>query len=283
MPALESPVRAAHRRGQLVACWKVGAIHSRAITSITQVRGNLRRPSQWSSKRCDTEALALGRLGRTWQPKQQAHEGGPRCNESSPLECDSHTSDVPRQHLAASRLAGETKGFAKRTAPVAGKAARRTAPRRGRSTNGYGTWRRNEKRARRPFLNDLQTSLELYRSIFGAGNETCTRTVSRCFPNTFFVGLASEDLNCSLVFRPRQQIRPKSSTDVQRAALSTPDPRSVHRRRRLPRTHHPRPVVCPASIIAKTIRQMVLVMAQVGFHLGTPAPQLTGDLLLKLL
>ena len=175
MPALESPVRAAHRRGQLVACWKVGAIHSRAITSITQVRGNLRRPSQWSSKRCDTEALALGRLGRTWQPKQQAHEGGPRCNESSPLECDSHTSDVPRQHLAASRLAGETKGFAKRTAPVAGKAARRTAPRRGRSTNGYGTWRRNEKRARRPFLNDLQTSLELYRSIFGAGNETRTR------------------------------------------------------------------------------------------------------------
>lgn len=98
----------------------------------------------------------------------------------------------------------------------------------------------------------------------GAGNETCTRTVSRCFPNTFFVGLASEDLNCSLVFRPRQQIRPKSSTDVQRAALSTPDPRSVHRRRRLPRTHHPRPVVCPASIIVKTIRQMVLVMAQVG-------------------
>ncbi|MBN0698146.1 hypothetical protein JTM09_34045, partial [Pseudomonas aeruginosa] len=33
---------------------------------------------------------------------------------------------------------------------------------------------------------------------------------------------------------------------------------------RLPRTHHPRPVVCPASIIVKTIRQMVLVMAQVG-------------------
>lgn len=125
-------------------------------------------------------------------------------------------------------------------------------------------WRRNEKRALRPFLNALQTSLELYRSIFGAGDETCTRTVSRCFPNTFFVGLASEDLNCSLVFRPRQQIRPKSSTDVQRAALSTPDPRSVHRRRRLPRTHHPRPVVCPASIIVKTIRQMVLVMAQVG-------------------
>ncbi len=193
-------------KGNLVACWKAGAIHSRAITSITQVRGNLRRPSQWPSKRCDTEALALGRLGRTWQPKQQAHEGGPRCNESSPpLECDSHTSDVPRQHLAASRLAGETKGFAKRTAPVAGKAARRTAPRRGRSTNGYGTWRRNEKRARRPFLNDLQTSLELYRSIFGAGNESCTRALSLCFPITFSTVVISEELNYSLVFRPRQQ------------------------------------------------------------------------------
>lgn len=237
MPALESPVRAAHRRGQLVACWKVGAIHSRAITSITQVRGNLRRPSQWSSKRCDTEALALGRLGRTWQPKQQAHEGGPRCNESSPLECDSHTSDVPRQHLAASRLAGETKGFAKRTAPVAGKAARRTAPRRGRSTNGYGTWRRNEKRARRPFLNDLQTSLELYRSIFGAGNETFTKTVSRCFPITFFAGLTSEDLNCSLIFHPRQQVRPETSSKVQGHLLSASSPHLVHRRLRWSRTH----------------------------------------------
>lgn len=140
----------------------------------------------------------------------------------------------------------------------------------------------SQKRKKGPKALFSSTQAETW-IMFGAGNETCTRTVSRCFPNTFFVGLASEDLNCSLVFRPRQQIRPKSSTDVQRAALSTPDPRSVHRRRRLPRTHHPRPVVCPASIIAKTIRQMVLVMAQVGFHLGTPAPQLTGDLLLKLL
>lgn len=123
----------------------------------------------------------------------------------APLECDSHTSDVPRQHLAASRLAGETKGFAKRTAPVAGKAARRTAPRRGRSTNGYGTWRRNEKRARRPFLNDLQTSLELYRSIFGAGNETNTGALSLCFPMLLFATSSSEDLNSSLVFACRQR------------------------------------------------------------------------------
>lgn len=155
----------------------------------------------------------------------------------APLECDSHTSDVPRQHLAASRLAGETKGFAKRTAPVAGKAARRTAPRRGRSTNGYGTWRRNEKRARRPFLNDLQTSLELYRSIFGAGNETFTKTVSRCFPITFFAGLTSEDLNCSLIFHPRQQVRPETSSKVQGHLLSASSPHLVHRRLRWSRTH----------------------------------------------
>ena len=55
----------------------------------------------------------------------------------------------------------------------------------------------------------------------GAGKETCTRTLSRCFPNTFFAEVASEDLNCSLVFRPRQQVRPKKSNDVQRRALRT--------------------------------------------------------------
>ncbi len=201
MPALESPVRAAHRRGQpgsVLEGW------CDPFPGYYLYHPSQRQPSPTFS--VVVEALALGRLGRTWQPKQQAHEGGPRCNESSPpLECDSHTSDVPRQHLAASRLAGETKGFAKRTAPVAGKAARRTAPRRGRSTNGYGTWRRNEKRARRPFLNDLQTSLELYRSIFGAGNESCTRALSLCFPITFSTVVISEELNYSLVFRPRQQ------------------------------------------------------------------------------
>lgn len=116
----------------------------------------------------------------------------------APLECDSHTSDVPRQHLAASRLAGETKGFAKRTAPVAGKAARRTAPRRGRSTNGYGTWRRNEKRARRPFLNDLQTSLELYRSIFGAGEGNSTRSLTRLLRTFFPIQASRNGLDCGL-------------------------------------------------------------------------------------
>lgn len=224
--------------GNLVACWKAGAIHSRAITSITQVRGNLRRPSQWSSKRWPWD----GSVERGSQSNRRTKAVQGAMNRA-PLECDSHTSDVPRQHLAASRLAGETKGFAKRTAPVAGKAARRTAPRRGRSTNGYGTWRRNEKRARRPFLNDLQTSLELYRSIFGAGNETFTRRVSRCFPNTFFAEVASEDLDYSLVFRLRQQDRPKSSTGVHRPALCTPDPHSSQRRQRRSRTGPPAPLL----------------------------------------
>ncbi|SFW34883.1 hypothetical protein SAMN05216414_12156 [Nitrosovibrio sp. Nv17] len=63
----------------------------------------------------------------------------------------------------------------------------------------------------------------------GAGNETFTKRVSRCFPNTFFAEVASEDLNCSLVFRPRQQVRPKKSIDVQRRTLRAPDPHPAHR------------------------------------------------------
>lgn len=66
-------------------------------------------------------------------------------------------------------------------------------------------------------------------SSFGAGKETFTKRVSRCFPNTFFAEVASEDLNCSLVFRPRQQVRPKKSIDVQRRTLRAPDPHPAHR------------------------------------------------------
>lgn len=66
-------------------------------------------------------------------------------------------------------------------------------------------------------------------SIFGAGNETLTRRVSRCFPNTFFAEVTSEDLNCSLVLRPRQRVRPKKSIDIQGRTLSAPDPHPTHR------------------------------------------------------
>lgn len=65
--------------------------------------------------------------------------------------------------------------------------------------------------------------------MLGAGNETCTRRVSRCFPNSFFAEVLSEDLNCSLVFGPRQQVRPKKSIDVQRRTLRAPDPHPAHR------------------------------------------------------
>ncbi|CEI21587.1 hypothetical protein PAMH19_6059 [Pseudomonas aeruginosa] len=79
MPALESPVRAAHRRGQpgsVLEGW------CDPFPGYYLYHPSQRQPSPTFS--VVVEALALGRLGRTWQPKQQAHEGGPRCNESSP-------------------------------------------------------------------------------------------------------------------------------------------------------------------------------------------------------
>lgn len=98
-----------------------------------------------------------------------------------------------------------------------------------------GAWPPDEKKAEtqsvRPFLNS------------GAGNETFTRRVSRCFPNTFFAEVASEDLDYSLVFRLRQQDRPKSSTGVHRPALCTPDPHSSQRRQRRSRTGPPAPLL----------------------------------------
>ena len=72
---------------------------------------------------------------------------------------------------------------------------------------------------------------------YGAGNETFTKTVSRCFPITFFAGLTSEDLNCSLIFHPRQQVRPETSSKVQGHLLSASSPHLVHRRLRWSRTH----------------------------------------------
>lgn len=111
----------------------------------------------------------------------------------------------------------------------------------------YGNFARNEKRARRPFLHDLQSHCELCRSLFGAGNETCTKTLSRCFPITFFAEVPSEDLNCSLVFGPRQQDRPKTSTHVHRLALNGPVPHPALRRPRQSRTGRLRLAPCPRT------------------------------------
>lgn len=79
-----------------------------------------------------------------------------------------------------------------------------------------------------PYLTKKGSFASLFKKT-GAGKETFTRRVSRCFPNTFFAEVASEDLNCSLVFRPRQQVRPKKSIDVQRRTLHAPDPHPAHR------------------------------------------------------
>lgn len=95
----------------------------------------------------------------------------------------------------------------------------------------------SQKRKKGPKALFSSTQAETW-IMFGAGNETCTRTVSRCFPITFFAEVASEDLNCSLVFCPRQQDRPKKSTDVHRLALSTQDTRSVRHQPRRARTGH---------------------------------------------
>ena len=96
----------------------------------------------------------------------------------------------------------------------------------------------------------------------GAGNETFTRRVSRCFPNTFFAEVASEDLNCSLVFCPRQQVRLKKSTDGHRPPLRTPESHTVRLRPPRTRTHHRPPrsrlvhpsIVRPRTILCRYIR-----------------------------
>ena len=100
------------------------------------------------------------------------------------------------------------------------------------------------------------------RSESGAGNETFTRRVSRCFPNTFFAEVASEDLNCSLVFCPRQQVRLKKSTDGHRPPLRTPESHTVRLRPPRTRTHHRPPrsrlvhpsIVRPRTILCRYIR-----------------------------
>jgi len=96
-----------------------------------------------------------------------------------------------------------------------------------------------KKGAKAPFLvHSMELSGVPWTLFIGAGNETCTRRVSRCFPNTFFTEVASEDLNCSLVFSPRQQVRLKKSTDGHRPPLRTPEPHTVRLRPRRTRTHH---------------------------------------------
>lgn len=88
----------------------------------------------------------------------------------------------------------------------------------------------HKKRSRSSFfLRSMALSGTPWTLFLGAGNETLTRRVSRCFPNSFFAEVTSEDLNCSLVLYPRQRVRPRKSTEVQRRTLSAPYPHPARR------------------------------------------------------
>ena len=105
-----------------------------------------------------------------------------------------------------------------------------------RNRSGISAQARPPRRTRQRLLPRKKGSLS-FPCKCGAGNETFTKTVSRCFPITFFAGLTSEDLNCSLIFHPRQQVRPETSSKVQGHLLSASSPHLVHRRLRWSRTH----------------------------------------------
>ena len=64
----------------------------------------------------------------------------------------------------------------------------------------------HKKRSRSSFfLRSMALSGTPWTLFLGAGNESCTRALSLCFPITFSTVVISEELNYSLVFRPRQQ------------------------------------------------------------------------------
>jgi len=73
--------------------------------------------------------------------------------------------------------------------------------------------------------------------------------------------VASEDLNCSLVFGPRQQDRPKNSKDVHRSTLSASTQHLAHSvHRSLELTGHTPPLSAPTSVIARRSPMLPLPM-----------------------
>ena len=76
----------------------------------------------------------------------------------------------------------------------------------------------------------------------GAGNESCTRALSLCFPITFSTVVISEDLNYSLVFRPRQQ---SSSSGIHQRPRTFQPPRRCTR-------NHPAPAASTYRIATAT-------------------------------
>lgn len=106
-----------------------------------------------------------------------------------------------------------------------------------------------KKDAEASFFNDLQTSKEPCKSIFGAGNESCTRALSLCFPINFSAVVSSEGLNSSLVFFPRQQ---SSSTNFhQRPRTAIPFSRHGRRTRRYQRPTTAAPLAQPGLLASE--------------------------------
>ncbi len=106
-----------------------------------------------------------------------------------------------------------------------------------------------KKDAEASFFNDLQTSMKPCKSIFGAGNESCTRALSLCFPINFSAVVSSEGLNSSLVFFPRQQ---SSSTNFhQRPRTAIPFSRHGRRTRRYQRPTTAAPLAQPGLLASE--------------------------------
>lgn len=85
----------------------------------------------------------------------------------------------------------------------------------------------------------------------GAGDESCTRALSLCFPINFSAVVSSEGLNSSLVFFPRQQ---SSSTNFhQRPRTAIPFSRHGRRTRRYqrPTTAAPSPLAQPGLLASE--------------------------------
>lgn len=83
----------------------------------------------------------------------------------------------------------------------------------------------------------------------GAGNESCTRALSLCFPINFSAVVSSEGLNSSLVFFPRQQ---SSSTNFhQRPRTAIPFSRHGRRTRRYQRPTTAAPLAQPGLLASE--------------------------------
>lgn len=101
---------------------------------------------------------------------------------------------------------------------------------------------KRKKRAEALFSTMCRLCTAVCTFTYGAGNESCTRALSLCFPITFSTVLISEELNYSLVFRPRQQ---SSSSGIHQR------PRTFQPPRRCTRTH-PAPSASTCGIATAT-------------------------------